>query len=240
MRFTLKLLAALAVGVTSIGTANADPITIDSFMDPPGLTFAPLPASSLNVGGPTGDLPGIRDINFSPTLPLAGGNSAAVGGGQFEFFTGDDGVSSILEYKFDDAPLDFSGLDKLFLDFNFIDGGTNVTSLPFKVEFLTGSGASTAMGAISDVAGAYTLELAKGLFNNPLFLNDVSGLRITFNASLQQGADFRLLNIRADGDGGVFEQGDPVPEPASMILFGALAVGGIAAVRRKLRRPATV
>jgi hypothetical protein len=241
-RFMYRLLAAFAAVALSVGAANAAPITIDNFGNPAANTSIGLPVTNFAAGSISGDLAGTLGITYNPTLTNSGGNSTSIGGGMFDMFTATSGVSVTLNYNFSGAPLDFSGMTGLFLDFSFADGGT-IDDVPITVTFTTANGTSVAFDVAVDAAGNQTVDLLAGDFSNFGDLTDVTSLSITFNGSQQPGADFVLTKIYADGDGGVFDQGDPeVPEPASMILFGALAAGGLAAARRKLasRRTATV
>lgn len=242
-RFTFKLLAVVVAAAVSMSAANAAPIIIDNFNNPAAPSSAGLPGG-LTAGGPSGDLSGTRSVTFSPSLPNVSGNSASIGGGVLRVDTGSvngsNAVQSTLLYSFSGGPLDFSGLSSLSLGFDFTDAGSGFTTLPFSVAFLTGSGDVTATGTITD--GTLNINLLPGNFSGPGSLSTVNGLRIIFNSTLQPGADFALTSIRADGEGGVFDQGDPTPEPASMFLFGGLVLGGLAVARRKLasRRAATV
>jgi hypothetical protein len=240
-RFTFRLLAAVAAVALSASVACADPITIDNFNNPAVNTAIGLPATNYNAGAISGDLGGNLMVGFNPTLANVGGNSASIGGGNLSVFTGTSGIATTLNYSFSGGPLDFSGLTNLFVDFSFVDGGV-AAGLPISVKFLTTGGDVTASAVAADSPGGIQIPFGPGDFTNFAALSGVTGLSITFNGGQKQGADFVLTKISANGEGGVFDQGDPeVPEPASLILFGGLTLGGLAFARRKLsRRTATV
>jgi len=235
-RFTFRLLAAVAAVALSVGAASAAPITIDNFMNPAANTAIGLPVTNYAAGSISGDLAGTLNINYNPTLANVGGNSTSIGGGLFDMFTATSGVATTLNYSFSGGPLDFSGLTSLYIDFSFVDGGV-AAGLPMTVKFITTSGDAIAATVAVDSAGNQQIILGPGDFSNFSYLGGVTGLSITLNGTQQEGADFVLNKISANGDGGVFQQGEPeVPEPASIVLFGALAVGGAAFARRKLSR----
>jgi hypothetical protein len=67
----------------------------------------------------------------------------------------------------------------------------------------------------------------------------IKSLFITLNPTSVQAADFRLLEVRAR-DGTFFPPNEIVPEPASMVVFGVLALGGALVARRKLAKKVAV
>jgi hypothetical protein len=244
MRFTFRLLAAVVAVVGVAGTSQAVDITVDNFTSPAVAAIANSVSNQTGFSG-AGHTASYsltttpRTIGFSPAL--AGLDVSSVGAGVFAT-NFENGITASINYAFS-APQDLTGLDRILFDFLRLDPGTGLggsaPDLPFSVILTSAGGSAEFKGSLlanpnpfTDFAD-YSLFTTVGAFN----LSQVTGLRIVFNddlADVQSGVDFRLTRVYFRGDGGgIF--GDPeVPEPASMVVFGVLALGGAFVARRKL------
>lgn len=254
-RFMYRLLAAVAAVALSIGTASAAPTTIliDNFANPNPASVATSGATSLPSGTSAyGLTPTTYSITFSPGL--TGSSVATVGtdgggttGSGFELnSSGSNANLTTLNFNFSTAQ-DMTGLDSINFDFDFLDpgtiGGNSVGNLPVSFTLKDAQGDTVTFNTtLNPNPGSFDVFYSSFSSNINFDLNQVTDLTVKFNTgTLQNGVDFRLNSVSVTGDGGGIFGEPEVPEPASIILFGALAVGGAAFARRKFsRRTATV
>jgi hypothetical protein len=229
-------LCAFALVLTP-GVASAAPILIDSFFTPnPGAIHTNNPVS-LPLRVDSGfEILGTRTTSVTA---VANGldNDVQIGGGPGGFYDVSSGVSDSittqLAYNFGGS---LSGATQIDIEFDGVQGGLgsgNALSITAVLETVNGDRVfSTTVpdsGALNNV-----LSLGFGSFSNAGFGDTITGFRLSTNVGGFNASDFRIDNISTPD--GTFDQGDPVPEPASLALFGLLGLGGVAAARRKMKK----
>jgi hypothetical protein len=252
MRFTFRLLAAVAVVALSGVVASANPIIIDNFNQynvpaGSGPTFSGWNSTS-TIHGPAGNhvlnSPGTRNILETglSTSNVRGGTrattltAATIGSGSvpfegiFENNAASQKVFSLnqtnatngsvkFEYSFVGNPLNLLGTAGFALDFVFLEAG-NMTLV---IDLLDG-GTSTSTQTLNvpvTVTGTTTVFIPLSSFSSGANLANITGIRLLVDPAVSQ--DFGIDNFVV-----------VVPEPASLAVFGVLALGGLAVARRKL------
>lgn len=235
MRFTFRLLAAVMAFAGVVGSANAAPIIIDSF------TQGTYSASGFGVpkNGSSGAQPISTGILANRTTSHASTDAITTFGtnegvllnsgsalGNLELSSIDNtSVSVTLGYALGGI-LNLNGGQGLTFEFGGIEEGESTNE--FEIEILVNGSILTTYTYLD--GQPLTFEIFEPLWAGL----DITDIQITLNAKSNFGTDFRLFEIRTD-DGTFTPFGDPeVPEPASMVVFGVLALGGAFVARRKL------
>lgn len=238
-------LIATAMLVLSLAVphAGAAPLLIDNFTSPD-------PAVSLVGAGPFtpgASQLGSRSVSFSTAQGTIPGNQAGIGAninygppigvlpGSFFSFTGPSAIESVLTYDFTPSQ-GFTGYDGIQVDFRLIDGGLSQTNMDVAL-FITSSGGLTVIKATlpNTLSGQSVLLPFSSAVATPsspgdtLVLGSISQLKLHLNddGTPQTSADFILTGVSAY----------QIPEPATLAVWGALAVGGAWYGRRRFLKP---
>jgi hypothetical protein len=235
VRFVALALMALMVAVPSAGAA---PIVIDNFATPDpfvtqtgGGLFNPSHSGTGIFGSAT------RDV--SVTLPF--GDTAAIGaaipfGGSvgtldaFSVFSGVSALTSSLTYTFP-APTDLSGAGISFV-MAFVDEGqpAGPPGIVTDITINTATGTLTGVVPLLSSATPVTYTALYNTFSGSGDLTQVNSIVFTFNngGTPQQGTDFIVTQIQVD----------PIPEPATLALWGVVGAAGAWYGRRRLGKKA--
>jgi hypothetical protein len=235
MRFTFRLLAAVAVLAGVVSSSKATTITFDSFSTPSPALVAPPGTLDLASGSPDGGLFSgwSRSSQYFSAVGSAG-NFSSIGAGSFNTSANSStAITTTLQYLFAGG-FDLTGLDTITLLFESLNPGTGATGLDILVELEDADG-GIASAILSPSGSGSPPPLILGLTGS-IDLTRIVAFRIEFNKDATLGTDFILTQIDLDGRGGIFGDPEPVPEPASMVVFGVLALGGAFVARRKLAK----
>ena len=235
-------LAALAATFLAASATQAAPITIDSFN---GGSYSRSGTDALN--GASGSLALVADVTGSVVVSHASPNPGTFGGvasslfynsmpfnGQLSLSASASGQIQVgLNYTLTGGTLalDVGGF---LLDFAAIQAGIN-DDFDFQAIVNTTGGPLAAVNFVFPSGGASVISIDNASWHGV----DITGFTFLFNTGdIGFASDFTLNEIRAQ-DGTFTITGDPVPEPASMAVFGALTlVGGVIAHRRMTRAAA--
>jgi len=216
MRFTFRLLAAVAAVALSVSVASAVPIT--SFGAVHGNTSGGVSGSTITFAN------GFTNIVNPPTVGFIGSPISDL------VFTLGNWASST------SGPATISGGT-----FTYTNGGTAVFSItPSPITITTNN---TLTGQIGFIATA-TLVSNTTPFDFSLFTSP-GGANFNFTANgiyvQSNGASNPATWVLPGGNGAVYNSSFTVtsnsilntPEPASLAVFGVMALGGLAVARRK-------
>lgn len=228
--FRLFACVALAVMLIAVPNAGAAPLVVDTF-ETPGTASTVINGSPANGSFPatsgTGIL-GTRVVSYNmvPAGNFGFGEGISVGGGSLILATQSSAVEVGLSYSsFGSIDVSsYTSLDLIFIP--VFDLG--VGSFDIEVTLTTGSGTlSTTLVPPSGIApggGVLSIPLASLLGTGDL--SDVTGIDILLNdgGTPSPAADFTITQI---------EFANPIPEPTTLALWGAIGAAGLWYGRRR-------
>ena len=247
MRFTFRLLTAIAVVAMPVGAADAAPILIDNFGTGSQTVNggSSLNGSFTNVSG--AGLLGTRSLTYQGTNAGTGNTFRTMPAetlalnnpglpGRLALSTFDSAVQVNLSYG-GFGVLNASGMGFLSLVFDTIFdpgiGGGFVVDLTLTTSTGNLTTAVIAPGGFLPSGGTLLIPLSS--LTGPGSLSSVTGISVSLNdgGTPNAASDFALDQL-------AFVE---TPEPASMAVFGVLALGGgLAVARRRMmlaKSPAT-
>jgi hypothetical protein len=243
MRNIKLLVGALTAAALVLPTTARADLVIDTFSlpNPSAQYFGPVSANPFSnaVVSPT-VLGGSRSYTATQVMgaTFALGNAGAIGTdaallsadkGALQFFSGTIPVEGVLKYPAmgSFAPTDLTGFgDSFQFDFQFTDGGIGPGAgelLETKIEVFTTGGTLTTLANFADSVGPVSFVVPFASFSGTGSFTSVTGLQITLNDPDPQ-TDFQLDQISV-----------PIPEPASLVVWGLLGAGAVWYGRRRLK-----
>lgn len=239
----LRLIASamLVMLMLAVPNAGAAPIVFDNFSDPAAgqtVNSGSLTGSFASVTGPGIFNSGTRDLSYTGVNAATGdtwrtlfGEILSVNGGlpgRLGLATFDSAVEIILKYTAF-GTLDASGFTTLDLVFDTVfDNGAS--DFDINIVLTTGSGllSGTFTAPGSFVPSGGTLSIPLSTLTGPGSLSSITQIDIRLNdsGSPSSSADFALDTIQF---------ANPVPEPATLALWGTVTLGGLWYGRRRLK-----
>lgn len=246
-------LLALVAGLAFVSNASAVPILVDSFTDARpvatgnmggllsdssnfffGRVFSTPGSATLTETGLSGVLGGTRTTNLNVAVANgAAGDNYALGvnpsTSRISLQTGSTAKGSFtLNYNFASSPLNFNNFSGVSLDLLTTDV-SGAAGTMFTVTLIDGGSASATQTLSGGQAGT-TLNFTNGSFvqngSTPFNASQIVGLQVVVNTNNAAGADLSFGNLQFATN---------VPEPMTLATFGALALFGGYAARRKLK-----
>ncbi len=246
-RMSWRLGVALGVVAGLTAAAEGAPVPFDFFTSPAsgvqtvggaaggGNPSPPAPASNFQSG--------LSGISFGNQRTITAQRQGGFGSfdadvnttlaGQYAFANG-AATGSIFTIAYDFAAQGFS------LDFSTSDlvqlVGIAVDSGQADITITSTDGANSFTTPVQSVLAGPATDLDFFVVGGLVDPTAITGLTITVDTVSPglSGSDGRINNVNFDDS--VRITGDPVPEPASMALFGLVGLGGVIAARRKMRK----
>jgi hypothetical protein len=230
-----RMFAVLVLGLAFGSAADAAPIlVVDPFTTPTtpaffGSASAGTVTDSLDMATVANGLLGNRlvtDTNsaFNSGLGFNGNSSVSISGGQSTLGTAGTNITSVesLSYTFT-TPLNLTGYNSMFTVASFNAGNGSPPPPTTLTIILTDNVGGTQMisGIPITSTGPLTVPLG-GLTRS-------STTNITFAFTQSNSADLTITPLL------LLPPPNPVPEPTTLVTFGALALFGGYAARRKLK-----
>jgi hypothetical protein len=250
----------LAAVLSAATVASAAPITIDDYSHTGGLN-----GSGIQVNSST-TTAGVTDTNLT-NLFLGGSRAASltaqgfvgnngkatlsINGGQLRYDSGNatNGVNGLFSMTYSGSPgfpANFTGELGISVDVvaHNNPGAAGPTTITLQLTDSTGN----VYSATQVIAGNInptdpTLDFPFTSFTggpNPLVLSSITQVKLTVDPGLGTNMDISSLRSFSSSGGGGTGDPDPnvVPEPASLVAFGVLAVCGLLVARRRKAKAA--
>lgn len=262
MRQFVWCLVALLSATT---TASAAPITIDNFNHEGGLNGSGIQVNgSTPTAGVTDSnltnlfLGGSRVTSLTAQSVIGNGTGTlSINGGKLQYTSGNinnnavNGLFSLTYSGSPGFPANFSANTGVSIDIHSHNnpGAAGPTSFTFELTDSNGN----IYSATQSVAGNInppdpTLDFLFSSFSggpNPLLLNSIVQVKLIVDPGLGTNMQIESLGTYGNSGGGGGGGGgsgsgdlDVVPEPASLVAFGVLAVSGLLVARRRKAKAA--